>query len=169
MMANAGSVPPTLMALTPSGTMMYVPQNLSDGEAKDQFANTARLIAVGYNASAVAMILESWARFAKSSREPLENADVPPSQSPDREEVVAVMAEARDRCIQRFLFIQRNSAGQFTGFGTSLVPELDEVKGRFAQLIPPNVPSANDSAMARSLLEVMGVVLDDHGQNPIWN
>lgn len=167
MMATSGSVPPSLMALTPTGFMMYVPDNLSNEAAKDKFANTARLIATGYNADAVAMILESWVTFAQRPGQQV--ADTPPSQSPDREEVVVVMAETRHTSKHRFLFIQRNSVGQFTGFGTRLVPDFDDTQGRFAQLIPPNVPSENDSAMARSLLKVMGVALADRGQNPIWN
>jgi hypothetical protein len=155
------------MALTPEGFLMYVPEKLADDQAKDKFAQTARLIATGYDARGVAMILESWMTFPKNLSDGL--PDVPPSQSPDREEVVVVMAESRDVCKQRFLFIQRNSLGKFIGFSTSPLPEFDDMQGRFARIIPPKIPSKNDALMARSLLKVMGVDLSHRGQNPMWN
>ena len=104
MLQKTGCVPPTLMALTPEGLMMFVPSELEDTDAKDKFANTGRLLAVGYKASAVVMILESWATFPKRPGLPLPEG--PPSQSPDRKEVVVLMGETRDTRAQQFLFIQ---------------------------------------------------------------
>ena len=167
MLQTTGSVPPTLMALTPEGLMMFVPSELEDTDAKDKFANTGRLLAVGYKASAVVMILESWATFPKRPGLPLPEG--PPSQSPDRKEVVVLMGETRDTRAQQFLFIQRNSSKNFTGFGTSLLPQFDQLEGRFAQMMPPKVPNDNDALMARTLLTAMGVNMTNHGANPMWN
>jgi hypothetical protein len=167
MMSSAGSVPPTLMALTPDGFLMFVPKKLHGEAQKDKFANAARLIATGYEAVAVALILESWATIARRPGQAIPNT--PPSQSPDREEVVFVVAETRQACRQRFLFIQRNSSGNFIGFGTSLLPEFDELQGRFAGLMPPKIPSKSDSLMARTLLQAMGVDLVGGGHDPSWN
>ncbi len=167
MMEATGSVPPTLMALTPEGFMMFVPASVANENEKDQFANAGRLLAVGYNATAVAMILESWITFATRPGQPLDVT--PPSQSPDRKEVIVIMGETRESCAQQFLFIQRNSSGKFTGFGTSLLPQFDDMQGRFAQMMPPKVPGENEVFMARSLLTAMGVKVTSAGFNPMWN
>ena len=167
MMATTGSVPPTLMAETPEGFMMFVPKSLEDGAEKDKFANAGRLLAVGYKATAVAMVLESWATFAKRPGQAL--PQVPPSQSPDREEVVVIIAEARGAKAQQFLFIQRDSRGKFSGFGTSLVPQFEKMEGRFAQMMPPKEPSDKDAQMAKMLLTAMGVIVEGKGADPMWN
>lgn len=167
MMGSHGSVPPTLMALTEEGFMMFVPNSIANEKAKDQFANAGRLLAVGYKATAVAMILESWATFATRPGQVL--PQTPPSQSPNREEVVVIMGETRDSRGQQFLFIQRNSAGNFTGFGTSLLPQFDDLQGRFAQMMPPKEPGEKDALMARTLLGAMGIQVRNEGFNPMWN
>ncbi len=167
MMETAGSVPPTLLALTPEGFLLFSPKALKDEHGKDQFANAGRLLAIGYKALGVAMILESWATFAKRPGLPLPN--IPPSQSPDREEVVMIVAETRDAQEHQILIIQRNSSGKFTGFGTSLLPQSDKIEGRFAQMMPPNEPSEENAKTARQLLQTMGVVMDEQGGNPLWN
>jgi hypothetical protein len=167
MMKTTGSVPPSLMAITPDGVMLFVPSGMGNDQAKDKFANAGRLVAIGYRATAVAMILESWATFAKRPGQLL--TDVPPSQSPDREEVVVIMGETRETRAQQFLFIQRNSAGKFTGFGTSLVPQFNQMEGRFAQMLPPKVPTRQNAVMARTLLAAMGVKVANHGHTPGWN
>ncbi len=113
------------------------------------------------------MTLESRATFAKIPGQAV--SDVPPPQSPDREEVVVVMAESREVCRQRFLLFQRDASGRFVGFGASPLPEFDNKQGRFAQLIPLKVPSEQNAAMARTVLQVMGVELIDRGPNPMWN
>ena len=94
---------------------------------------------------------------------------VPPSHSPDREEVVAIMAEGRERAAQRFLFIQRDSFGKFLGFGTSLLPQVDQVEGRFAGLMPPKAPTDEMASTARNLLKTMGISVERHGPDPRWN
>ena len=167
MLQKIGSVPPALVALTTVGLMVFVPSGLEDTDAKNKFASTGCLLAVGYKASALVMILDSWATFRKRPGLPLPEG--PPSQSPDRKEVVVLMGETRDTRAQQFLFIQRNSSKNFTGFGTSLLPQFDQLEGRFAQIIPPKVPNDSDALMARTLLIAMGVNVTNHGANPMWN
>jgi hypothetical protein len=168
MTGSAASVPATLMALTPEGFIMHIPNGFKNETDKEQFAKTIRLMAVGYKASAVAMISESWI-VTKKSRDRELDLSVPPSQSPDREEVVAIMAESREGRAQRFLFIQRDSAGRFTGFGTSLLPQIQEIEGRFAGLLPPNEPTDEMAMAARNLLQAMGVAIERAGPDPKWN
>jgi len=58
-------LPPTVLASTPKGGVCYVPHDLADARAKDNFANAARLICAAYAVTAVVMALESWVTTAK--------------------------------------------------------------------------------------------------------
>jgi len=42
-MRKNGRLPPTVLASTPKGGVRYVPHDLADARAKDNFANAARL------------------------------------------------------------------------------------------------------------------------------
>ncbi len=168
MTGKSASVPPTLMALTPEGFILHIPSKFETDDHKELFSKTIRLMAVGYRASAVAMISESWIVTQKRRGQP-PDLSVPPSQSPDREEVVAIMAESREGHAQRFLFIQRDSFGKFTGFGTSLLPQIQEVQGRFAGLLPPKEPTDEMALAARNLLQAMGIAVENAGFDPRWN
>ena len=168
MTGKSASVPPTLMALTPEGFILHIPSKFETDDHKELFSKTIRLMAVGYRASAVAMISESWIVTQKRRGQP-PDLSVPPSQSPDREEVVAIMAESREGHAQRFLFIQRDSFGKFTGFGTSLLPQIQEVQGRFAGLLSPKEPTDEMALAARNLLQAMGIAVENAGFDPRWN
>lgn len=169
MSGSAGMVPLTLMALTTEGFMMHVAGRGSTEQDKDRLAEVIRLIATGYKASAIAVIAESWIVVPKRRGQELDMT-VRPSQSPDREEVVSIVAESREGCRTRFLFIQRNSLGKFTGFGTSLLPEEgDGLEGRFAGLMPSKEPTEEMAMAARSLLQRMGISVERHGPDPRWN
>ena len=168
MTGSSASVPPTLMALTPEGFIMHIPQRFNSPDDKDLFAKTIRLMAVAYKASAVAMISESWI-VTKQWRDRELDLSVAPSESPDREEVVSIMGESREGCGQRFLFIQRDSLGKFTGFGTSLLPQIQTLEGRFAGLLPPREPSDEMAMAARNLLQSMGIAIEHRGFDPKWN
>jgi hypothetical protein len=168
MTGSSASVPPTLMALTPEGFIMHIPRRFNSPDDKELFAKTIRLMAVAYKASAVAMISESWI-VTKKSRDKELDLSVAPSESPDREEVVSIMGESREGCGQRFLFIQRDSLGKFTGFGTSLLPQIQTLEGRFAGLLPPREPSDEMAMAARNLLQSMGIAIEHRGFDPKWN
>lgn len=166
MMRETGRVRPALLADTDDGIILYLPETMGDERAKQNFANTGRLIAVGYRATAVAFVMESWARFAKPGR-PLDST--PPSESPDREECVLISLETANRQSTDMLMIQRDRTGKFAGFASPNVPEVTEFKGRFAQVMPPKPPGEKDTATARQLLRMMGVEPENHGFNPSWN
>ena len=65
LMRKNGRMAPTVLASTPKGGLCYVPKDLSDTRAKDNFANTARLISAAYAAEAVVMVVEGWVTMAK--------------------------------------------------------------------------------------------------------
>ena len=93
----------------------------------------------------------------------------PPSQSPDREECVFIVAENMETTRSVMLPIRRNRKGGFNGFGSCDLPDIDKLTGRFAGMMPPNQPSPEDRKMARHLLLSMGVAPDNMGFNPQWN
>lgn len=82
---------------------------------------------------------------------------------------MAIIAEGRTSGAQRFLFIQRDSFGKFIGFGTSPLPPIDTVQGRFAGLMPPKEPTDEMATAARNLLQVMGIAVEKAGFDPRWN
>lgn len=163
-MRNSGRVTPALFFLGPDGQGMVCPESLADDNAKDDFANNARLVCIAHAATACVMTLESWMKTAT----PGENLDLtePPSEAFDRREVVVLMGESHTGQKQKFLPIIRSGNGKFFGFGESEVPELDAVKGRFAQLLPTKVPDAAMRELVKALLKVKGVGRAMAGKSP---
>jgi hypothetical protein len=129
-MRNIGRLPPALFLIGKNGPFMFIPDNLADEHAKDDFATTARLMCIAHAATAVIMALEAWMKCAK----PGEKLDMtePPSEAFDRQEVIVLMGEARDAQKQKFLPIIRSGNGKFFGFGESNVPDgIDQMKVAF--------------------------------------
>ena len=166
-MRKFGRIPPTLLAETAEGLIVYLPESMGDERAKDNFANTARLVAAAYAPTAVVLVLESWMTVARPGETSVPM--VPPSQSPDRQEVVVIQAEAANSRSAVLLRIQRNRGGKFAGLATADVPEFDEMTGRFAGLFPPKAPTPENQKLARQLRATIGVVPQNVGFNPMWN
>jgi hypothetical protein len=163
-MRNMGRLPPTLFLIGPDGPLMFVPESLADDSAKDDFATNARLMCIAHAATSVVMALEAWAKFAKPG-EKLDETE-PPSEAIDRREFVVLMGESHSGQKQKFLPIIRSGNGKFFGFGESEVPTMDKMKGRFAQLLPTNVPDAAMRDLAKVMLKVKGIVQDKAGITP---
>ena len=51
-MHNMGRVPPTLFLIGADGPLIFIPQNMADDGAKDDFATTARLMCIANAATA---------------------------------------------------------------------------------------------------------------------
>jgi hypothetical protein len=150
-----GSVPSTLLLLGPSGPGIYVPRHLDGDQAKDQFAATARQLALAHEATAVVTVLEAWAAHAAPGV-PF-GPTLPPSQAPNRQEVVALIGEAAGVQKAMFLPIQRHAAGGFSGFGPACVPACDHAEGRFAQILPAHPPTPAEKAQAQAKLHALGM------------
>ena len=157
-MRNIGHVPPVFLAESPTGLIHFVPNSLKDERAKDNLANTARLICIGYEVTAAVLVIEAWMKMAK----PGETLDMtePPSEAFDRREVVMLTGETAQHCKQKLLPIIRTDAGGFFGFGEHDGPKFDNFTGRFAQMLPPKPPNAEVREQARALLAVMGLTED---------
>jgi hypothetical protein len=154
-MRRLGHVPPTLLAETATGFVAYSPTHLPDEQAKDSFANTSRLIALGYRAKAIALVLESWMTLAKPGQ--ILDPGVPPSESPERQECVFILAEAAETHGGRILKIERDKQGAFIRLEEIPMPDGVTGEGRFSQIMPPRTPSEQDSKIARQLLSDLGV------------
>jgi len=110
---------------------------------------------IAHAATACVMALEAWAKFAKPG-EKFDETE-PPSEAFDRREFVVLMGESRSGQKQKFLPMIRSDNGKFFGFGESEAPMMDEMKGRFAQLLPTKVPEAAIRDVAKAMLKVKGV------------
>jgi hypothetical protein len=163
-MRNSGRVTPALFLIGPDGQGMVCPESLADDHAKDDFANNARLVCIAHAATACVMTLESWMKTAT----PGEKLDMtePPSEAFDRREVVVLMGEAIGVQKQKFLPIIRSGNGKFFGFGESDVPDMDQMTGRFAQILPTKVPDAAMRDLAKTMLKVKGVAHGTTGNAP---
>jgi hypothetical protein len=163
-MQNSGRVPPTLFLIGADGPAMFIPENLTDESAKDDFATTARLVCIAHAATATVMTLEAWMKTAT----PAEKMDMtePPSEAFDRREVVVLMGESRDGQKQKFLPIIRIGDGKFFGFGESDVPVMDKMEGRFAQILPPKIADAGLREVAKAMLKVKGAKVAPSGKSP---
>ena len=163
-MRNSGKMAPTLFLIGADGPLMFAPENLADEHAKDSFTTQAQLMCIAHAATACVMALEAWAKFATPG-EKLDMTEAP-SEAFDRREVVVLMGESRDGHKQRFLPIIRSGNGKFFGFGESEVPEMDTMKGRFAQILPAKIPDAAARALAKAMLKVKGAAPAMTGSTP---
>ena len=66
-MRKLGRVPPSLLAISPKGSIHFIPDNLKDVRAKDNFANTARMICLAYGVTADVMVLETCLRVPRGT------------------------------------------------------------------------------------------------------
>ncbi len=156
---HRGSLPGTLFLLGPKGPAAFVPPTLADEDAKDAFASDARLLCLAHGATAAVMALEAWATLGEPgvALDPNQR----PSLAPDRREVVALVGEAAGIQQARFLPILRNASGTFTGFGEAHVLRCDQIQGRFAHLLPPQLPTTEEQARAQAMLRARGIVMTE--------
>ena len=167
MMRTSGSVPPTVIADTDDGYVFCMPTSLTDDAAKDRFAEIARLFAVAHCARSLVMVVEAWAKLPDASGHL--DTETPPSESPDRREIVALMLEDHTRCASSLLPILRDDGGVFTDFGDPGPLQFGESAGRFAGLMPQNKPSAREAAQAQSILTQLGFNIENRGFDPSLN
>jgi hypothetical protein len=164
-MRNIGRLPATLFLIGSEGPLIYMPESLADDEAKDDFAAVARLLCIAHAATSVVMALEAWVKYAKPG-EKLDETERP-SEAFDRQEVVVLMGESHTGQKQKFLPIIRSDNGKFFGLGESDAPSVDNVNGRFAQLLPAKTPDARIREVAKALLKVKGIArAKDGGAGP---
>jgi hypothetical protein len=167
MMSTTGSVPPTIIADTDEGYVFCMPSSLADDAAKDRFADIARLFAIAHSARSLVMVVEAWAKLPDASGHL--DSETPPSQSPNRMEIVALMLEDHTRNATRMLPILRDAHGAFTHFGDPGPMQFGESAGRFSGLMPQNKPSVREAAQAKASLLALGMNIVNRGFDPTLN
>ena len=156
-MRGTGNVPPTLFLITADGKQtMFMPENLADVEAKDNFAIQSKLMAVATGATVAVMLLEAWVKIVKAG-EKIDTTELP-SEAFERQEVIVLMGESMtEGHKQQILPIIRSGNHNFFGFGESVVERLQKLEGRFTQLLPSKVPDEKMRVVAAAMLKVKGV------------
>lgn len=167
MMRTTGSVPPTVIADTDEGYVFCIPTELTDDAAKDRSAEVTRLFAIAQHARSLVMVVEAWARLPDANGHL--DTETPPSQAPDRREIVVLMLEDHSHNATVMLPISRNEAGAFTAFGDPGPMLFGESVGRFTGLMPRHKPSAREAAQARASLLRLGMTIVNRGFDPTLN
>lgn len=167
MMRTTGSVLATVIADTDEGYVFCMPSALADEAAKDHFAEVARLFAVAHDARALVMVVEAWAKLPDAKGHL--DTETPPSQSPDRKEVVVLILEDHSRNATSMLPILRDQGGAFTGFGDPGPLVFGKSAGRFSALMPRNKPSVREAAAAKGALLKLGMTVVNRGSDPAMN
>ena len=163
-MRHSGRMPPTLFLIGADAPLMFTPNGLEGEKEKDDFATAARLLCIAHAATACVMALEAWITVAKPG-EKLDMTEMP-SEAFDRKEVVVLMGEDRKGQKPKLLSIIRSGNGKFFGFNETEFPGMDDMKGRFAQILPPKVPDAQSQRLAKAMLQVKGAKTVGLGNAP---
>jgi len=154
-MRKMGQMAPVLFAATEIGEIWFLPHSLADVRAKNDFANTCRLICSAYAATAAVLALESWLTMAKPGESLA--PDTPPSEAFDRREFVVLVGETMGQKKSKFLPIIRTDAGGFFGFGEFNPSSLNHLRGRFTELLPPKAPDIVKRTLAKAVLARLGI------------
>jgi len=144
-----------------------MPSELADAEAKDRYAEMAKLLAVAYRARALVMIVESWVRLPDATGHI--DPNIRPSQAADRKEMVALLLEDGSVSATILIPILRDSTGVFADLGLSAPTNFGNSEGRFSKLMPRHKPSSDECAKAKRTLLVMGMNVVNRGFDPNMN
>ncbi|KAB2637982.1 MAG: hypothetical protein DVB25_08880 [Verrucomicrobia bacterium] len=167
MMHSTGSVPLTVIADTVDGFIFGMPSGMPDEAAKDRVAEVTRLLAIAHGARAIMIVAEAWVRMAVPGKQLDTNS--PPSQSPERQEVVVLMLEGQTRSATGLLPILREGSGEFREFGQIPALNFTSTSGRFTGLMPKHPHSAQVVAAAKAALLAMGMQVVNRGFDPSQN
>ncbi|CAN5359355.1 hypothetical protein BH09VER1_BH09VER1_53070 [soil metagenome] len=154
-MQTHGNMPPTLIAAAAGDVIVFSPAPFRKPADTAQFAEVARLVAAGFHAHTVVIVLTMWSLYSKGQEKP----KLRPSESPDRKEAVLIAAESREGNVQRLLCIERDTSGNFSGFSPEDTRPFDEMDGPFADILSQTFPTPSEALTARSRLKEMGFVI----------
>jgi len=76
------------------------------------------------------------------------------------------MGESHGGQKQKFLPSIRSDKGKFFGLGETTVPGMDKMEGRFAQILPLKLATAEHRMHAKAMLKVKGVNVAKSGATP---
>jgi hypothetical protein len=157
-MRTQGKVHPTLLMNGADGIGMLQPKQLASEREKDHFLQVGRLTCIAHGAIATVLVTESWMVTPKRGEQL--DLSVPPSKSPNRQEVVTIMGETRQGHAQKILPIVRSEQGEFIGFSMGN-PDMEakdvNVKGRFSQFLSITEPDDEARELAKEVLRRIGL------------
>ena len=113
------------------------------------------------------MVMEAWARMPDKNGHL--DTNTPPSQAPDRKEIVALMLEDRANSATSLLPIIRDVGGKFTEFGDPGPIHFGEAEGRFSGLMKGTSPTTEQSARAKAALQQLRLSVVNRGFDPTLN
>jgi len=166
-MQTAGEVPPIVIADTDDGFVYCMPYEMADEASKDRFAEGAKLLAIGYHARALVMVVESWVTMEGDDTR-LSSSRVH-SEDPQPKEIVALILEDHHTSGTSMLPILRDESGAFSCFGPPSLVNFNGSEGRFSQLMPLHRPNPEEADLARNKLHALGMNVKrqgfDHSMN----
>lgn len=113
------------------------------------------------------MVVEAWVTTSDAKGQL--DAKRPPSQDPNRQEMVILMLEDHTRKATSLLPILRDESGAFTEFGEPGPLHFGGSEGRFTGLMPRNKPSVREAAQAKATLVSLGMSIINRGFDPTMN
>jgi hypothetical protein len=130
--------------------------SIRPGVTKDEACAFARHVCVAYNADAVTVMGEAWMLRGKDGKPA--DTTAPPSESPDRIEVLAVSMSSRDdtgAISHRASYrpIERGADDKPAGLGAEVKWEGVQYVGRFAEILPERKPTFTEQRIARKQLD----------------
>jgi hypothetical protein len=150
---TSGRLAATLLLVTEKGLVAFVPNSMRDEQAKDQFANECRLVAIATQARMCAMVMETWVASVLPGDDPIAKV---PSEEPDRMEAVMIVLEAHRE--QQRTYVQpviRDRKGDVAKLTKSIVPTDIQLGGRFAGVLPAIWPSDEETKAAAFLVNAL--------------
>jgi hypothetical protein len=159
---TSGSLIPMMVVHADNGIHVFA-MPWTDQASKVKIIQLVRIFCLANDATALSMIVEAWMATVPIVGEASEAArralrGIPPSQRPDREEVVlatyATWIGGQQKTFKRMHPIIRNAAGAVTGLGlnaTDFGPD-NEMTGLLTNILPPPNAPAREREVARKAL-----------------
>jgi hypothetical protein len=160
-MRMKGQVLPTCFFLANNEIIIYRSTGFAGVVDKEDFIALSRLIAMAYNATAVALVVEAWTAGPDKGHP---DSWPRPSEAPDRRECLVVNVEGRASTAWLMLLIKRDEGGAFIGVERELIPKNAEMCGRFVGVLQPKPTNKSARRTVKRLLRELGVVAKDYSR-----
>ena len=157
LLRGQGNVPASLILRAPEGILIHPAVSLEDVREKDRWADLARIICVGTEASQAVLVFEGWGLTGREAKQHDPDEDI--SERHDRQEVLLVMGESHSEKATRWYPMIRMGNGKFFGLGEDVAKDLrqKEATGRFTRILPDKIAPPKIVALARLAMQLQGL------------
>ena len=149
-LTNDGTMPPSFFFIGDEGPMFYDCREFTDDEDKEVFETIMRILCMSYKASACVTALESWMTGGEDGGEV--DPSIRPTEAMNRREVIWLLGDDRLARKTKMMPIIRSDNGKFFSLVDKEIIIMDEMGGRFAQILSPNSPDAEGLKFANEFL-----------------